>query len=83
MTITLTEERKQAMYALCQNILSNYQATIRKLAETTGVIMSSFRAVPHNQMYYRELENAKYSPWLDLVAVLTRKLTSQKKQQMN
>ena len=29
MTITLTEERKQFIYALCQIILLHYQATIR------------------------------------------------------
>ena len=56
MTITLTEERKQSIYTLCQNILSNYQASIRDLAQTIGVIVSSFRAVPYGQMYYRELE---------------------------
>ena len=59
MTITLTEERKQSIYMLCQNILSNYQASIRDLAQTIGVIVSSFRAVPYGQMYYRELEKCK------------------------
>ena len=59
MTIILTEERKQSIYMLCQNILSNYQATIRELAQTIGVIVSSFRAVPYGQMYYRELEKCK------------------------
>ena len=54
MTRNLTEERKQAIDTLCRNILSNYKATIRKLAETIGVIVSSFRAVPCGQMYYRE-----------------------------
>ena len=44
---------------LCQNILSNYQASIRDLAQTIGVIVSSFRAVPYGQMYYRELEKCK------------------------
>ena len=28
-------------------------------------------------------KNEKYSPWLDLVAILTGKLISQRKQQMN
>ena len=59
MTITLTEERKQSIYMLCQNILSNYQASIRDLAQTIGVIVSSFRAVPYGQMYYRKLEKCK------------------------
>ena len=59
MTITLTEERKQSIYTIYQNILLNYQATIRELAQTIGVIMSSFRAVPYGQMYYRELEKCK------------------------
>ena len=44
---------------LCQNILSNYQATIRVLAQTIGVIMSLFRAVLYDQMYYKELEKCK------------------------
>ena len=59
MTMTPTEERKQSIYLLCQNILSNYQATMRELMETIGVIVSSFRAVPYGQMYYRELEKCK------------------------
>ena len=59
MTITLTEERKQSIYTLCQNILSNYQAAIRELAQTIGVIESLFRAVPYGQMYFRELEKFK------------------------
>ena len=58
-TITLTKERKQSTYMLCQRILSNYQATIRDLAQTIGVIVSSFRAVPYGQMYYMELEKCK------------------------
>ena len=59
MTITLTEERKQSIYTLCQNILSNYRATIRELAKTIGVIVSLFRAVPYGQMYYKELEKCE------------------------
>ena len=59
MTITLTEERKQYIYMLCQNILSNYQATIRELAQTIRVIVSSFRAIPYGQMYYKELKKKK------------------------
>ena len=59
MTITLTEERKQSIYTICQSILSNYQATIRELAQTIGVIVSPIRAVSYGQMYYKELENCK------------------------
>ena len=59
MTISLTEERKQSIYTLCQNILLNYQATIRLLAQIIRLIMSSFRDVSYGQMYYRELENCK------------------------
>ena len=59
MTINLTEERKQSIYTHCQNILSNYQATIRDLAQTIEVIVPSFRAAPYDQMYYRELEKCK------------------------
>ena len=82
MTITLTEERKQYIYMLCQNILSNYQATIRELAQAIRVIVSSFRAIPYGQMYYKELKkkkkkNAKYSPWLHLMAFLSGKLISE------
>ena len=50
MTITLTDERKQSIYTLCQNILSDYQATIREVAQTIRVILPSFRAVPYGQM---------------------------------
>ena len=59
MTITLTEERKQYIYMLCQNILSNYQATIRELAQAIRVIVSSFRAIPYGQMYHKELKKKK------------------------
>ena len=59
MTITLTEERKQSIYIFCQNILSNYQATIRELVQIIGVIVFSFRAVPYGQKCYRELEKCK------------------------
>ena len=55
----LTWERKQSIYTLCQNIFLNYQATIRELAQTIEGIVSSFRAVPYGQMYYRELEKCK------------------------
>ena len=50
MTITLTEERKQSIYMLCQNIPPNYQASIRDLAQIIGVIVSSFRTVSYGQM---------------------------------
>ena len=59
MTITLTEERKQSIYTFCQNIFSNYQATIIELAQTTGVIFPSFRAALYGQMYYMEFEECK------------------------
>ena len=44
---------------LCQNILSNYPAITRDLAQIIEVIVSSFRAFPYGQMYYRELEKCK------------------------
>ena len=47
MTISLIEERKQSIYTLCQNILLNYQATIRLLAQIIRLIMSSFRDVSY------------------------------------
>ena len=59
MRISLTEDRKQSIYTLCQNIFSNYQATIRYLAQTIEVTVSSFRAVPYGQMHNRELEKCK------------------------
>ena len=37
MIIDLDEERKQSIYMFCQNILSNYEATIREQAQTLGV----------------------------------------------
>ena len=51
MTIAPTEKRKWSIYMLCQNILSNYEATTRGLAQTIGVIVSSYRAVPYGQVY--------------------------------
>ena len=59
MTITLIEERKQSIYTICHKIFPNYPATIRELAQTIGIIVSSFRAVPYGQMYHREMEKCK------------------------
>ena len=59
MAITLSEEKKQCVYAFYQNILSNYQARIIELAQTIEVIVSSLRVVPYNPMYYRELKKFK------------------------
>ena len=59
MTITLTNERKLAIRSSCENILSNYKVTIREVARTLGLIVSSFTAVPFGQLWYRELEKCK------------------------
>ena len=76
MTITVTEKRKQSIYTLCQNILSNYQAKVRELAETIGVIVSLFRSVPYGQMYYRELGKCKVQSLARSGDNFDRKLTS-------
>ena len=41
-------------WVVCKKTAS-YQKTIRKLEQTIGVIVSSFRAFPYGQIYYREL----------------------------
>ena len=71
--ITLTEERKQSIYTLCQNILSNYEATIRELAQTIGMIVSS-ELFHMAKCIIGNWKNAKYRKG---------KLISQRKQQMN
>ena len=83
MTITLTEERKQSIYTLCQNILLNYQATITEIEQTIGVIVSSFRVVSYDQMYYRELKKCKVQSLARSGGNLTGKFTFKRKQQMN
>ena len=83
MTITLTEERNLYIHTLYQNILSNYQATIRDLAHTIKMIVFSFRAVSYAQMYYRELEKCKAQSLARSSGNFDRKLISKRKQQMN
>ena len=56
MTITLRKEKNPFTHF---NILSNYQATIWELAQTTGAVLSLFRAVSYGQMLHKELEKCK------------------------
>ena len=83
MTIALTGERKQSFYTLFQNILSNYEAAIRDLAQAIRVIGSSFRAVPYDQMYYWKLEECKVQSLARSGGNFDRKAYFQRKQQMN
>ena len=76
---------KQSIYTLCLNFLLNYQATIRELSANhrgDSVLIQSCSICP-NVLHTGDWKNAKYIPWLDLVAILTGKFIFQRKQQMN
>ena len=55
MTIWLTEENKHTIYSYCEMVLSK-GVFIRELAQTNGIIVFSFKAVPHGQLWCRKSE---------------------------
>ena len=60
MSISLTLEKKQKIYALCKKCLEIIP-TIRELAKLIGHCVASFPAVTYGPLYYRELEANKIS----------------------
>ena len=59
MVVCLTEEKKEKLRALCQEILNCEKITIRKLAKVIGKINSCFIAVEFGKLHYRALERFK------------------------
>ena len=82
--IPLTEERKRSINMFCENSLSNYQTTIRELVQTIRGIVPSFIAVPYRQNVLEEIGKLHSTALgIDIVAILTGKLTPQRTQQIN
>ena len=59
MTISLTTEKKQKIYDFASKLLNMTNITIRILARFIGKIVSSFPAVQHGRLFYRNLEFLK------------------------
>ena len=62
MTVTLTDEKKERLQNLIDNMLSKndaYLFKIREVARIIGLIVSSLPASLYGALYYRKLENDK------------------------
>ena len=59
MTITLTDDKKEKIKGLCQNILHDTLITIRGLASLIGNFTAAFSAMPFGKLHYRNLERQK------------------------
>ena len=59
MTIQLTRERKEKLITSCNKILENRLNSIQTIASLIGQMVSSFIAVPHGPLFYRQLEKEK------------------------
>ena len=59
MTVTLTEKRKQKLIDACQKLKTEGKIPIRQVAACIGLMVSSFLAIPHGPLFYRELEKCK------------------------
>ena len=58
MTVRLTREKAQSIKLDCEHFLqkSEMTLTIREVAQIVGKLVSSFPAVLHGPLYYRNLE---------------------------
>ena len=59
MTVSLSNDKKDALKQKIYKFLSMQKPTIRYLAVVTGSIVSTFPAAPYGQMRYRQLERFK------------------------
>ena len=59
MTVELTKEKKDTLYAECKSLFEKNQAKIREVARIIGLIVSSFSAVDFGPLHYRILEREK------------------------
>ena len=59
MTVSLPQEKKEFIANEWERLLSKQTANIREVARVLGLIVSSFSAVDHARLYYREIEKAK------------------------
>ena len=59
MTISLTPLRAQKLVNACSMLLKMEKPTIRTVAQVIGLMVASFPAIPHAQLFYRALERDK------------------------
>ena len=64
MTISLTKEKKDKIYKMCQSLLQAKKPTIRTLARVIGNLVASFPGVKYGKLHYRNLENDKIASLL-------------------
>ena len=56
MTVSLPIVKVEKIIALCTRLLTQSTVLLREIAQVTGLIVSSFIAIQHGQLHYRELE---------------------------
>ena len=56
MTVSLTEERKEKICRLCQDVLQKDKVTIRQIAELTGMLVAADPASDVGPVYYKRME---------------------------
>ena len=59
MTITLTNDKKEKIKRLCKQLQTLRKICKRELASVIGNIVTTFRAVPYDHLYYTSLGNNK------------------------
>ena len=59
MTVSLPGDKLLRLTTLCNEMLSSDTVCVRKIAQATGLIVSSFLAFPYGQLHYRDLEMFK------------------------
>ena len=61
MTIAIADNKAFKVVAICDEYLKSKRNSIRDLSTVIGNLVASFPAVPHGQLFYRQLENEKIS----------------------
>lgn len=56
MTVRLTPDKISHLIALITNVLQRQCCTILQIAELVGKLVSTFPAVPHGKLFYRQLD---------------------------
>ncbi|XP_068707254.1 uncharacterized protein [Montipora foliosa] len=59
MTISLPEEKIEKIFSKCSQLHQSKMATIRQVAEISGLLVSAFPAIRYLQLFYRSIEACK------------------------
>ena len=59
MKLYLQQDKIDKTVLACSSLISNESPTIRQVAQVTGLLVSSFPAVPYLRIYYRSIESCK------------------------